>query len=181
MTVAICTILILGAIIYFPFFREILRNFISKEYELKTAENVDLSKYLGTWYSLYEFPAWFQDGCTCTKAEYGLNADGSVSVLNSCTKNSKIKSAEAVAVPIHPGDNSKLSVKFNRFAKGKYYIIFVDSAYKVALVGTPDRNYLWILSRDKTIDAMSLAALKAKAEEQGFDTRKLNKVEQACQ
>lgn len=178
---ALAAVLLVGAFLRFPFLRELGRNILSKEYELKTAENVDLGKYLGTWYSLYEFPAWFQEGCTCTKAEYTLNADGSVRVTNSCIKDDKLSSAEAVATPIHPGDNSKLSVKFNRYATGKYFMISVDNDYKLALVGTPDRNYFWILSRDKTIDAPSLAALKAKAEEQGFDTGKLRKVEQACQ
>jgi apolipoprotein D and lipocalin family protein len=177
----LCAVLLAGAFLRFPSLREIARNMLTKEYELKTAENVDLNKYLGTWYSLYEFPAWFQEGCTCTKAEYALNADGSVRVTNSCIKGEELSSAEAVAVPIQAGDNSKLSVKFNRFAKGKYYIISVDSGYRVALVGAPDRNYLWILSRDKTLDAQSLDALKLKAEEQGFDTKKLHKVEQACQ
>lgn len=178
---ALAAVFAVGAIVRFPFLRELGRNIISKEYELKTAENVDLRKYLGTWYSLYEFPAWFQAGCTCTKAEYSLNADGSVRVLNSCIKSGEMSSAEAVAAPILAGDNSKLSVKFSRFAKGKYYIISVDNDYRVALVGTPDRNYLWILSRDKTIESLSLDALKSKAEEQGFDTKKLRKVEQACQ
>jgi lipocalin len=65
-------------------------------------------------------------------------------------------------------------------AQFRYFIISVDNDYKLALVGTPDRNYLWILSRDKTIDAQSLAVLKAQAEEQGFDTGKLRKVEQPC-
>jgi lipocalin len=44
----------------------------------------ELSKYLGTWYELGHYPSWFQRNDNYnTKAVYGLNTDGSVSVHNS--------------------------------------------------------------------------------------------------
>ncbi len=36
----------------------------------------------------------------------------------------------------------------NLFNKVNYEIIFVDSEYKVAIVGSPDKKYLWILARN---------------------------------
>lgn len=38
--------------------------------ELKTVDSVDLDRYLGTWYEIASYPAWFQKNCTAVKAEY---------------------------------------------------------------------------------------------------------------
>lgn len=37
----------------------------------------------------------------------------------------------------------------NLFDKTNYEIIFIDTKYKVAIVGSPDKKYLWILAREK--------------------------------
>ncbi|GAA7230672.1 hypothetical protein HpCK35_05290 [Helicobacter pylori] len=45
----------------------------------------------------------------------------------------------------------KFNIFINLFNKVNYEIIFVDSEYKVAIVGSPDKKYLWILAKN-TID-----------------------------
>jgi len=169
--------------IIFPFklpIKLIARDLFSKEKPIETAQNVDINRYQGLWYSLYEFYAWFQGGCNCTKAEYTLISEGKVEVKNSCYREGAISTVSAIAWPIIDGDNSKLYVKFNPFSKGKYYIISLDEDYQHALVGTPDRNYLWILSRTTTIDDLTLAAFKSDAEKLGFDSSRLLEVNQSC-
>lgn len=48
------------------------------------AFELDLDKYLGTWYELVHYPSWFQRNDNYnTMAVYGLNDDGTVSVHNS--------------------------------------------------------------------------------------------------
>src|SRR4051812_10501415 len=55
---------------------------------LQTVAHVDLSRYLGTWYEIANFPQSFQRGCTATAATYTLRADGDIDVLNRCRKGS---------------------------------------------------------------------------------------------
>ena len=44
----------------------------------------DLNKYLGTWYELAHYPSWFQRNDNYnTRAEYSLNKDGSMAIVNS--------------------------------------------------------------------------------------------------
>ena len=50
--------------------------------------SVDLSRYAGKWYEIASYPAFFQAGCTGTTAEYTLREDGTVTVLNTCSKGS---------------------------------------------------------------------------------------------
>lgn len=41
---------------------------------------------------------------------------------------------------------------FGSSREGNYWILDLDPAYSTALVGTPDRRYLWILARAPRID-----------------------------
>jgi apolipoprotein D and lipocalin family protein len=58
-------------------------------------------------------------------------------------------------------------------AKGDYWILFVDERYRTAIVGSPDRKYLWILSRTPSLPAWERENLLAKARQQGYDTNRL--------
>lgn len=147
---------------------------------LDTVRDLDLDRYLGEWRSLYEFPAWFQKGCSCTTARYSRAADGTVAVVNACLADGRNRTARAVATPLEPGDPSRLTVRFNFLAKGKYYILHVDPDYRHAVVGTPDREYLWVLSRDRSMSEETLAALREIARSRGFDVSRLRPVDQSC-
>lgn len=51
---------------------------------MSTATKFDISKYLGTWYELMHYPSWFQRNDNYnTQAEYSLNRDGTIKVVNS--------------------------------------------------------------------------------------------------
>lgn len=143
---------------------------------LPTEEVVDLEKYSGTWYSIYEYPAWFQQGCECTQANYKV-MDGYVEVINTCFRNSAYDSATGKAEPLDE-TNSILGISFSNFpfAVGNYYIIDVSNDYEYALVGTPDRRYLWILSREPNIPENVYNEYIELSEELGFDSNKLIKV-----
>ncbi len=50
-----------------------------------------------------------------------------------------------------------------------YWVLALDPDYQWALVGEPDRKYLWILSRLPEMDRAQFEQLKAKAETMGYD------------
>jgi apolipoprotein D and lipocalin family protein len=73
-----------------------------------------------------------------------------------------------------------LKVRFFWPFAGNYWIIFLDATYRFVLVGDPSYKYLWVLSRTKIMEADDYRLLCEKAEENGFDTARLMKVEQDC-
>ncbi|GAA3959347.1 lipocalin family protein [Mucilaginibacter dorajii] len=148
------------------------------EKPLKTVNFVDIKKYLGTWFEIAAFPQPFEKGCSCTSATYGLNADGSVIVKNRCIKDNKLKVTEGKAWITDKGTNSKLAVQFFWPFKGKYWIIDLAKDYSYAVVGHPNRRYLWILSRRPTLDDQTYNQLVVRAANKGFDVRQLVKTEQ---
>ena len=147
---------------------------------LQTVPHVDLNKYLGKWYDIASFPQRFQKGCTCTTAEYALGKNGTITVTNTCNKEGKMKVATAKAKVIDKETNAKLSVQFFWPFKGKYWIIDLADDYSYAVVGHPNREYLWILSRTKEMAAATYGAILGRMREKGFDLSKLQKTVQSC-
>ena len=126
-----------------------------------TVPSVDLARSVGEWYEIARLPMWFQRHCRDSKARYSLLPDGRIGVHNECvTESGEVHSAEGVATVVAADSKARLSVTFdNWFARldspsrdGNYWILSLDSDYRVALVGTPDRRFLWILAREPDLD-----------------------------
>jgi len=150
----------------------------TKNEPLETVGHVDLEKYLGKWYEIAAFPQGFEKGCTCTTAEYSLRDDGTIAVVNSCMINGNLKVVEGKASITDKKTNAKLEVQFAWPFSGKYWIIGLAPDYSYAIVGHPNRKYLWILSRKPVMDAMTYNHLVLVAAGKGFDIRKLVKTVQ---
>jgi apolipoprotein D and lipocalin family protein len=56
---------------------------------------------------------------------------------------------------------------------GDYWILGLDPEYRFAVVGSPNRKYLWILSRTPQLPAPLLDAALSAAQAQGFDLKEL--------
>lgn len=131
---------------------------------LPTQAGVDLGKYAGTWYEQARLPNSFQEDCAGdVQADYKLLANNTIGVTNQCrTKDGGTKVAEAegrLSKASDPRDPAKLEVRFAPkwtswlpMVWGDYWIIKLEGGYEYSLVGTPDRKYLWVLSRDKQAD-----------------------------
>lgn len=151
--------------------------------QIVTAQAVDLGRYQGLWYEIARYPNSFERGCAGVTAEYAPRLDGSVSVRNTCRRGDDIEVAEGRAHVVPDSNNSRLKVRFAPawvpFAEGDYWVLFVDEAYQVALVGAPSGRYLWILAREPIIDPQTRDQLEAVARENGFNPAMLeNTVQQ---
>ncbi|MDH4084988.1 MAG: lipocalin family protein [Nitrospira sp.] len=144
---------------------------------LQTAASVDLARYAGTWYEIARLPMWFQRHCINSKAMYTILPDNKVGVHNECvTDSGTLDQVDGVATVVDPTTNAKLAVTFDNFfarligpsREGNYWIIDLDTEYRIAMVGTPDRRYLWILSRHPQLDDPTYQRLIAKAQALGF-------------
>jgi apolipoprotein D and lipocalin family protein len=73
-----------------------------------------------------------------------------------------------------------LKVQFFWPFKGDYYIIALADNYSYALVGHPNREYLWVLARNPQMDEAIYQMLLAKATSLGFDVAQLVRTAQNC-
>jgi apolipoprotein D and lipocalin family protein len=148
---------------------------------LEVVDQVDLDRYLGTWYEIARFPAWFQRGCTAVRADYGLRDDGLIRVVNSCRKGSlegKLKQSTGRAKVADTTRNAKLKVSFFGPFWGDYWIIDLDPDYQWAVVSEPRRKYLWILSRSRTMEQDLFESITARLADRGFDLDRLDLTQQ---
>ncbi len=146
---------------------------------LEVVSKVELEKYLGKWYEIAHLPAKFQEGCNETTATYTLLANGAISVLNECTKNGKVKLARGKAKLVDKITNAKLKVTFFWPFYGDYWIIKLGDNYEYSVVGTPNRRYLWILSRTSKMDGELFSQLIEFVKAKGFDVVSLIKTSQS--
>lgn len=148
---------------------------------LQVVAPVDLKRYAGVWYEQARLPNRFEKACGGTvSAEYTPLPDGTVEVRNRCVRqdgqvDESVGIAHAVRVAGLPGAG-RLAVSFAPawlrwlpVVWGDYWILKLDRDYQVALVGTPKRDYLWVLSRVQHLDEASLATELDYARTLGFD------------
>ncbi|ASU41092.1 lipocalin [Herbaspirillum sp. meg3] len=155
--------------------------------EVVTVPSVDLKRYVGKWYEIARFPNSFQKKCIANvTAEYRARADGDIDVVNRCkVEGGVLDQANGLARITEGSNNTKLQVRFAPawlawfpLVWGDYWIIDLDPDYSVATVGTPSRDYLWILSRKPALSTAEYEAAVNNATKQGFDTSKLVKTPQ---
>ncbi|NJD24891.1 MAG: lipocalin family protein [Betaproteobacteria bacterium] len=135
---------------------------------------VDLARYAGRWFEIAAFPMFFQRNCLGdTTAEYTLRPDGEVTVDNRCRTESGTDRAIGRAWAVADSGNARLKVSFFWPFRSDYWIIGLDAEYRWAVVGHPDRKYLWILSRTPQLPEAEVSRALAAASAQGYDLARL--------
>lgn len=146
----------------------------SKNPPLQTVQKVELNKYLGSWYEIARYEHFFEKDCKNVTANYSMMNEETIKVINRCTKiqTNEKKEATGRAYAIDES-NSKLKVSFFRPFYGDYWVLMLDENYKYAVVGTPSREYLWILARTSKLDEKIKNEILQKLPTLGFETSKL--------
>jgi len=140
-----------------------------------------LSRYEGKWYELARLDHSFERGMTDVSAVYRTQADGSVEVINRGFDTKRNDWRQAVGRALFTGDANRASLKVSFFGPfyGGYHVIALDQKdYRWAMVVGPDRDYFWILARDKQLPDELRAQLLSQAKGFGLDVDKLIWVEQ---
>jgi apolipoprotein D and lipocalin family protein len=155
---------------------------------LDVVPSIDINRYTGTWYEIARLPFKYQNQCVGdVTATYTLLEDGTIKVVNRCRKqDGQIDEAEGRAKPASSdGPNTKLKVRFApaflsflSFVWGDYWIIDLAPDYSYAVVGEPDRKYLWILSRTPAMDESALQGILDRVKQKGYDLTGLMRTKQ---
>lgn len=148
---------------------------------MQVVETLDLSRYYGKWYEYARFPNRFEKDCINVTAEYAPRSDGKVQVINTCDKDSGsrgIDKIEGQASVVAPGKLSVTFVPWLPFAKGDYWVLYVEPDYSMAVVGEPKGKTGWILSRKPTLDAARRDRALAVLVANGYDISQLYYVPQ---
>ncbi len=135
----------------------------------------DAQKYLGEWYQIARYDAWYEYGCVGDRAEYALINENEISVKNTCNN-------ETVDGPVITSNGSAriedvgvLTVKFvGGYPKEpNYYVMDIKGDYEIAVVGEPDGTSGWILAREPKLSEYDLNWAKGVLQNAGYDLSEL--------
>jgi len=154
----------------------LLAGCVGKPPNITPVTPFDSAKYLGTWYEIARLDHSFERGLSKVSAEYSLRDDGGIKVVNRGYKadNSEWKESVGKAYFVEGKDQGYLKVSFFGPFYGAYIVFDLDQqGYQYSMISGPDTSYLWILSRNPTMDEATKKRLVDKAQALGFDTAKL--------
>lgn len=174
-SVGLAALLTAGTFLYFnqrkniPEKAEAIKNFKPK-------------KYLGKWYEIARMDFHFEKNLNNTTADYSLNEDGSIKVVNSGYNYKEQKEVQSTGVAkfVNTPDEAMLKVSFFGPFYSGYNVIAIDKNYKYALVAGRNLDYLWILSRETVIPDEIKDSYLAQAQAIGYNTDQLIWVEHSC-
>lgn len=154
-----------------------------------SVKNVDWQRYGGQWYELARLPNSFQRKCVGdVTAQYSAAADGRLQVLNTCRRDDgSTDSALGEARKVN-NEDGRLKVRFAPrwlawvpLVWGDYWVLGLDDEYQTALVGTPDHEYLWLLSRTPQRSSAEIEPWLMRASAMGFDISRVMLTTQTAQ
>ncbi len=156
------------AVIYF------LTSGKNKPSKAHPVTDFDLTKYLGKWYEIARFDYRFEKHLNNTTAQYNLNEDGTVKVINRGYnfKKKKWQVAEGKAKFLSDPNIAELEVSFFGPFYSGYNVVAIEGNYKYALVAGKNLDYVWILSRETSIPAGTKEKFLSIAQDIGYDTSK---------
>ena len=132
-------------------------------------------KYLGKWYEIARLDFRFEKNLDNVTATYSLKDNGDIKVDNRGHDYLKNEWKESIgkAKFVGASDVARLKVSFFGPFYGGYNVIAIDDNYQYALVAGDNLDYLWILSREKTIPEKIKADYLTKATKLGYNVNNL--------
>lgn len=146
----------------------------------ETVDFVNIERYIGLWYEIARYPTPFDEDGVAVTAEYTLNEDGTVSLINSSLVgdlDGPPNSIEGTARVVDEETNAKLAVTFDRpeleGIEFPYWIIELEENYQWAVVSNDTRFVLYILNRTSTMDDDVYEDILYRVVKKGFDADRL--------
>lgn len=138
---------------------------------VSAVHHFEKEKYLGKWFEIARLDYKFEKNLNNVTAEYSLKNNGKIKVVNRGYNFKKEKQQTAVGKAKFVGADTVAKLKvsfFGPFYSG-YNVIAIDEAYKHALVAGKNHQYLWLLSREKTMPDNIKSEYLSIAKKAGYD------------
>ncbi|MBI1252060.1 MAG: lipocalin [Alphaproteobacteria bacterium] len=131
------------------------------------ATPIETQRYLGLWHEAARLPNWFERNCADATAEYGLRADGLLSVVNTCFEpDGETRDVQGRARIVGEG---RLKVSFFGPFWADYWVLARADDYSWSIVGEPGGRYLWVLTREDGVTDAQRAFFESRLQALGYD------------
>ncbi|WP_434777768.1 lipocalin family protein [Neisseria sp. Ec49-e6-T10] len=147
---------------------------------VQPVQHFQAERYMGKWYEIARLDHRFEKGLEQVSADYNVNSDGSITVINKGLKTETGQWKEKKGKAFFTQDKNIASLKVSFFWPfyGGYHVIKLDQNYQYALVTGNNKDFLWLLARKPKLDEVAKEELIDYAKRQGFSVEKLIWVKQ---
>lgn len=146
--------------------------------EIESVPCVDVSRFMGDWYEIARYLSFFEKNCVAVRSQCELRKDGKITIINYYKKkkfDAPQETAKSRAWFTDQDTNAKLKVQFFWPFYTRHWIIDLDKDYRYAVIGHPDRDSLWIMSRTPAMDEATYNQILARLDACGYDIGKIEK------
>jgi len=148
---------------------------------IHTVEHVDLERFMGDWYVIANIPTFIETDAFNAIETYQMNDDGSIATTFTFRQGSadgETKQYNPTGYIVDQESNALWDMQFIWPFKAEYRVIYLDEDYQVTIIGRSKRDYVWLMSRDSSIDENRYRSLLSFMKDQGYDIEKIQKVPQ---
>jgi apolipoprotein D and lipocalin family protein len=149
----------------------------------KDETNIDYKLYQGKWYEVARLPNPIEDGLTCITMTYEYHEEGVMTVTNKGqNKNDAqdIKTLSGRAWIPDVKEPKKIKIQFIWPVTRDYVLLHIDEIKGYAVLGSPAKHQLWILSRTPLVSEEDMLSLVKIAQKNEYNTDNLVRVDQNC-
>ena len=158
----------------------LLLNGCMTQVHIKTVPEVNLKQFMGSWFVIGHIPTFIEKNAFNAIESYQLNEDGTIATtftFNEGSLSGPIKTYYPKGFVVKDSGNALWGMQFIWPIKAQYKITYLDQDYQNTIIARDDRDYVWIMSRQKRIDQDTLKILVKKIEDDGYDIKKIRWIE----
>ena len=148
---------------------------------IRTAESVDLPRFMGDWYVIANIPTFIEQGAHNAIESYRLNDDGSVATTFTFKQDAfdgEQKLYQPTGFVLDHKSNAVWGMQFLWPFRADYRIVYVDKAYTQTIIGRLKRDYVWIMARSPHLSDEEFAKLLEIVKAEGYDLSAIRRVPQ---
>lgn len=148
---------------------------------LKKTSQVDIKRFMGDWYVIANIPTFIEKGAHNAVETYTWNEkENRIDVVFTFNKDSfdGEKKTYTQKAFVHDPSGNEWRIQFFWPLKFPYLILDVAPDYSYTVIGVPNRSYVWIMARQKTMDQKVYERIITELKNQKYDVSKIERVPQ---
>lgn len=148
---------------------------------LRTVEAVDLDRFAGRWYVIESMPTSQEEGAHDAVEIYTMEGEGRIDIQFTFREGSfdgPLRSIPQRGRVHDETTNAEWRVSPLWPIWLDYLILDLGPDYEYTVVGHPSKKYVWIMSREPALEAETLAEIRQRLADAGYDVSRIQPVPQ---
>jgi apolipoprotein D and lipocalin family protein len=148
---------------------------------IQTVPQVDIDRFMGNWFVIANIPTFIEKDAYNAMESYGVDDDGTILTtftFNEGDFDGPQKKYTPRGFIRDKTSNAVWGMQFIWPFEAEYRIIYLDADYTTTVIGRTRRDYVWIMSRSRSIGDQSYQDILQFLAAQGYDVEKIQRVPQ---